>query len=550
MKPQLKFTEIYLKPTLLLSVLYVAVCMVAGTYFEEYEGMFSSFVHGTYTEPVIKGTEVNVHSLIMPLYFYLNTLFPDIQVYGWVLIFYNYLTFVFAGLVLYRICRWNIGKYEGWFPYVLIILLMTDNIVNLSTTRIAFIGTGVLFAYIASRRAEGKNITAWQELLIAAGFFFYAMLRAEGVLIAAVFYIIVLFFFRRWERLSVWPLLFGFAIFVIYHLTMIWYTSEAISVYYVYEKELVDRGSIAATDTGMLSFDLNAFLMHGITDREHFTRDFYQQLSQEKKDDGIASILNGLTPQAFVASVRHSMGDIDKSKHVIILFLLNVIFYLIVQQKNVLRNVLLAVVITLLPLLVCFNTIAPARFLVPYYAVFAAMYIVLQLQLEQKRLQWLWLVLMLVSGTNSMACSVRAAAKYQQKENKFEKSMQQLQALTKQTENQSPVIIYQLDMDKFFPATPWKPLHRQHAMLLNMYMLSSYDFYIERWKKECHCNPLSLKEKMEYMVRERNKVIIDLDEAKFLVEYFSIKYKTPVELKHLSDFDDSLSVCEPYFLPN
>jgi len=51
----------YKKPLLIVSILNLIFSVVFTTHFEEYEGIFSSFVQGIYTTPSIKEWNVDVH---------------------------------------------------------------------------------------------------------------------------------------------------------------------------------------------------------------------------------------------------------------------------------------------------------------------------------------------------------------------------------------------------------------------------------------------------------------------------------------------------------
>lgn len=528
----------YSKPIIITQLINITLLCTLGTYFEEYEGLFSSFVKGVYTRPVIYGTDVNVHFLIMKIYFYLNQFFNTIQLYGYILICYNWICITLAGLIIYRIFSINL-KQKSVLLFILIYLFVgADSLLNLSTTRIALIGAFALVGYIESVKSENNKFTKLNLLIIILIAFFLALLRAEVVFIAAIIHIIVLIVYKKFHLLTLPLLFFGFLVFFSYYIIMTTVEKEPKMVYYTHEKDLVDRSNLHYDDLSIHSLDLKAFLEYGISDKEIFTEAFYK--SAELKG-GILSILNGFSIIAFTNTIDKSISSFLNSKFYIILYIYMCLFLLYFSNSNKFKIFTMLIAGLLFPFLVCLNTIAPLRFIVPYFTAITVLNIFILLHYKPQKKSWIITILIITNYFiiyNNSSLSI----KYKQIDNKFEKNMLQLKTISNTEENKNPIIINNFNLEKFFPINPLRKIDKQNVLILNLYLLNSYEFYIQKWNEICHCNSLSFKDKIIYIATNQNLFICDQRSVDFTKYYVKTKYNMNITFNKLNTFDNDLYI--------
>ncbi len=535
-----EIARFYFKPFVIILILIVLRLFFFGTYFEEYEGMFSAFVKGVYTSSIIHGTDVNIHFIIMKIYFFINRYFPNYQIYGLVLVIYNLCCLMFSGLIIYRILTINLKVKNSILFILLFSLISADTLLNLSTTRIAFLGCFTLIGFIESVYFEKNKLSKFNWILIVVLTIFFSLLRAEVVFISGVIYALLLLVFKRFKNISLSFsfLLFGFLSFASHYFIMTNLESEPKKVYYTHEKDLLDRSNMTYTDTSIHSLDLKAFLQYGISDKELYTENFYDS---KKINNGMLSILNGFTLNAFVHSIRNSFEDIDKSKTAIISFIFISVLFLSKLRKK--RWIFLFTGILFFPLLVCFNTVAPARFLVPYYISFSVILVFLYTFFIKKKSRRMYLVLFLLNLFIYFDI-YKESENYKRMDHLFINSMKRLELVSKQNLKDNPIIINTCtNVEKFFPVNPFMQFKSQNVLFLNLYMLNSYEFYINKWESICNCNALSISEKMSYLSLNKLYLIIDENNMEFMQYYFLKKFKINIEFQPIEKFDNDLFIC-------
>lgn len=537
----------YAKALLLLILINTLFCLILGTYFEEYEGVNSASIMGLYTHPCRNFADFSNHYLIIRLYEYLSWQFPQIQVYGWFMFAYNWISSLLMGLVLFRILKVNLSL-DNWLLFVLLYLLLAaDNLLNLSSTRITFVSITTLFAYIESCRLNGEQIGLKARTLLIVLMLFITLMRAEAVMLSTMLYLFILIVNKRFYTLSLLPLIAGIAVFLSFNyvVTHCVNTEEKLVVFK--EKEILDRTNIdfdKLVPGSALQLEVEAITEHALFDKVHFTPAFYDAIAYSRGSIGLKSITDGLKPISFLHTLLNSAMESYPVWRMLLFYLFSCLLLLRVRKQ--LQPFRAYWLLGFIPLLICFYTIVPLRFLMPFYAVLACLNLFLYIRKEgpgSRVLAGIFLCCCLV-----MYGEAGKSRYYQLKYDKFHKFQLHLQALNRKRPD-VPAVIYNADFEKIFPVRPLEKLVHPNTLLLNFYWYIAYDFYREKWKEYCHCDPLSIKDKTDYLVSTQAPLIIDTASLHFMQKYFKSKYAVGVEGRGFTRFDEESGVCTLEYTP-
>ena len=517
-----------------------------GSYLESYEGAFSSFLHGTYTKPCSSYLDINNHFLVMWIYEYISTFFPNVQVYGVIMFAYNWISISILGVVLYRILNVNIKNNNTIVFILLYFILCVDNFVNLSSTRIAFTGIVSIFGYIESCRFEEKEISFSQWIIVFFLVLFFCLMRAEAIILFSVIYLTILFIYKRFYKAALLPLLLSCIVFLAFNIIISAYSSEAKKVFIFKEKEIVDRNNFNyETLPESTKLDLLAFIQYGITDKEHFTLDFYNKIADSNLVSSnktvVRSFIDGFQKKAYFSTLRHSIQESYSSWCFILCFILSGILLLRLRVDNHKKHLLFFIFILFFPFVICINTIVPLRFLVPYFSVTACINILIYLKISRKNNYVLFISAFCLLFI--LYYTVQAKRNYLKIDATFKNTSTKLELLAKQSKSENPIIINIIDYEKYFPVKPLDKMNRQQALFLNFFYHGAYDFYINGWKDVCGCNSFSLKEKVDYIVSTGNLFLIDDYSFEFLQKYLQQKYHLTLIRNEIGNFDADLKIC-------
>jgi hypothetical protein len=520
-------------------ILNVFFSIVFSTNFEEYEGIFSTFVQGVYTTPSIKEWNVDVHFFLYALYAYINQFFPNIQIYGLVLVLYNWISLIFLGLVLYRILLVNLKKLN-WFIFILLyIILSVDNIVNLSTNRIAFTFLATAFAYIESNLQENKIIKPSNLLFFILIVLFAALLRFDFAILASIIYLIFSLFNRSVNRYVITALVISIVVTVVYNIVM-QYMSEARQIYYYKELDFIMRNNF---NYDILSsekkIEVDAFF-HYIFDEIHLTWNFYNDIAVHGKGEGVISLFFGLHFDAFINTFDKSIVEYKMAWY-FILYSASAGFMLAFNQnKRMVFWCLHLVAFLMFPLLVCFYVVTPLRFLVPYYSIIGTFYVIIYMNFNRTSTRiklYLSFVVIII-----LFFAYNKKKLYSYKQEVFVFNQNKLKRLESLSLDSVPIVINNFDQTKFFPISPMAIVNKQEILFQNLYYFMSYDCFIDKWKEVCNCNPLSLYDKIDYVVKKQNLFIVDEERFNYLCEYFFKKYHMRLQKTFIQKFDEELNV--------
>ena len=536
--------KFYYRPIIIALLINFLSVFYFGTFYEDYEGCLSSLVHGTYTLPATKEWYVDIQFLLFSLYGFINSLFPSIQVYGLVLVISNFIALCVAGSVFYRVLIINLKKFNIIFFTLCYFIFSVDNILNLSSTRISLILIFSVLAFVESRRVENKKIGIGMWCILAVLLFIAYLFRVEVLFLSATIYLFVLLIFKKIHRFSLILFAISFIGFFGYNFLVTNIVDEPKLVCFYKEKEFFDRNSIDYSHlTERQALDVKAFREYGITDKEHFTWKFYNDIAIKNSDNiiGWKSLLRGIKISAFLQTLQLSYYAIYSARYFIFFFIIASINLLIFSRSRII-HIFYIVFSILFPLLICFNTVLAERFLVPYFSALGCLS--LCLSIAEKNGKYItemticaFLFILLFANTKiDMNDYLKANDKYQ-------KSIVKLNSMIGENMYNNPIVICDFNLEKFFPFNPLEQSKIQNAVFLNFYYFSISSCYIERWNQLHVKNSYSLKEKIDYIVSNNNKIIIDERTFNFLEEYYLIKYKTGLQKVNVVSFDNELVVC-------
>lgn len=527
----------------LICLIGVVVFFAFGVSFEAYESLLSSFVQGVYTKPDIYDWNLDWHFLLFPLYAKLNNYFPTIQLYGLILLFYNCICIAVAGLLLSKFIdliiddnRNKIILFVGLFSIVLI-----DNFINLNSTRIVFLSIFTLFGWLEYYRITKHPISFKMRVIMVLLILYLTLIRMDAVFLSSLIYIVYLVLHKRFHWFSLLPLIISASFLFSYVFYIIPNADEARQAFYYNELDVIDRDNVDYTKlTALQSLEVDALRTHLVFDKEHFTTDFYNTISDSCKD--VTRLVNGFNINDVITTLKTSIIHY-LSYWYFIFFAAFPVFFLIhkIREKRWLWLIHLFISV-FLPVFVCMYVITPPRFLVPYYITIGCLNVLLYLRYIGFNKKILFFIFFILFFEIIIAFLIKRTNV--QQEANFRKTIHNIHSLALNKNSKGPIIVHQLDLEKFFPVNPLLKVDRQNLQFLNFYYFNSYDCYVNNWKDICQCNGLSLKEKLDYIVQNDNLFIINQKEFEFLEKYISEKYHQKLVQKETSKLDEFLIVCK------
>jgi hypothetical protein len=457
---------------------------------------------------------------------------------------YNWLALTGLGLILFRILKINLKIENATLFILLYTILSIDNLVNLSSTRITFILTAAVFAYIESCRYELKEINNFRWTILMILLLFASSMRAEAVMLFTLIYICTLVLQNRFYKKSLLPILFGIVIFMSFNIIISHYSYEAKQVAVYKEKEIVDRHNIDYSKIkpgSILELEVKALTDYAIFDQPHFTFGFYDSISRSRTNMGLRSITDGIKARAFLYTFANSVVESYNCWRFLLYYILSGLLVISAIPKKKIY-ICLGALIALFPFALCLYTIVPMRFINPYYSIAGTINVLLFVNKTRGVRRAVLLCSMIVFLLSWYELSCRKS--YIQRLNNFTHTQSKLKLLAQQSKNSSPVIFNNFDFEKCFPVDPLEKIVAPNAMFLNFFYYEAYEFYQVRWKQACNCNPLSLRDKIDYMVASGSYFLVDQRSFDFMHNYFEMKFHLQLIKMDMGDFDSELKVCK------
>ena len=511
--------------------------LLFGTYFEAYEGLLSSFVHGTYTEYALNEYVFDVHFLMLPIYAKINQIIPDYQFYGWYLFILNIVAHSFLLLYLAKIYLVK----EGLNTYTVLILLPIsfiisfDNVINLNTTRIVFVLSACIFIHIISK-VRSQKLVPLDYIKVILFLIFINLLRIDAALLASIiFLVITLIITKKIHVLYLVPLLIGILSFATYNFALKFSGNEAKKVFYYQELDLIDRNHIDYDNLSKINLlDVEALTQYCIADKNFFSLEDNEKIIGRGKTNIIDSYFN---INGFINTLYLSRLEYYSALHIIIMA--TIVVFLFIYYSKDWRSIALGIIFLLLPIFLCLVIVVPARFLYPYYSILSAVILLKYLKLKMTNKAFLLLLYFFV-----FICILGAIAKNNfnlKIEKEFSENIKSLEEI--QSSNYDEIIIIEnLIPNNFIPVSPLKKLKRYNVLFLNLYWFSSFECFQDKWENICSCDPLSITEKLNFIAEKKYPIIIPKERVNFYKRYLSVKYNLNPSFKHAAQFSQNLDV--------
>ncbi len=532
----------YSLPFIIIQLINLLFFILFNSYFEEYETYISSAIEGIYTKPAVLGWDSDTHFLLIYIYSWLAKMTNDYNIYGIILFFNNWCSLTFLGCILYRILRINISNSKLFIFILLYSIVCVDNMLNLNSVRIAFVYTAAVLGYMESMRFENKFISKKKWFCLSMIVIYAGLIRFESVLMFSIIYVIILLIHKRFYKLALVPVFISGSIYLGYNLTVANFSSEEKKVFIYKEREIFDRYNIDYNKLSALQkLDVDAIMNYCITDKEHFTLSFYDSISRNHPKNGYLNVFNGFNYDSLGNTWMITKNNFYAARFFFIFFWISGLFILFKKLPNRKRYFLIYLFLALLPLLLCFYTVVPLRFLIPFLSLSGCLNVFIFIKYTEKIKTILWFCLIILSFIFSDI--YKAKKQYEDKSKKYNDFSNKLLLLDKNQHSLNPIVINSIFPVNYFPVKPLEKLTKQHAVFLNSYLLSADDYQIQTWKELCHCNTFSLKERVDYIVANQNLFLIDDKAFDFMKVYFEKKYHLHLQKTVLKDFDRDLKVC-------
>ncbi len=191
---------------------------------------------------------------------------------------------------------------------------------------------------------------------------------------------------------------------------------------------------------------------------------------------------------------------------------------------------------------ICTYTIVPLRFLIPYLSILICMNIFVYIKHYKSNntilsIPFVLLLIIIYQATLSKS-------NYQHRSKDYDQITSKLHNLSANKSIKKPIVINNLYPIRFFPNNPFTKIKKQDAMFLNFNLFGGWEINKDKWQAECHCNALSLKEKIIYIIGNQNLFLVDEESFKFIQVYLSEKYQLEIKKTTIGKFDSSLIICK------
>jgi len=533
----------YLKPLVVITIINIILLIVLGAYLEDYEAYFASFLHGTFTKPWGSTLDCSSHIILLHIYKHIAFIFPNYNVYGIILFTYNWIILTLLGLVVYRILRINLSNNSLLLFVLLYGILSVDSFLNIHHTRQTFFLMAAVMGFIESCRFEGKKISITFWFLIIVVIIFATLIRFESVWLFSLIYIAAILLQKQFTKQALLPLFISGLVLILYYNLFVPKISEAKQVYIYKEREIYDRNNIDYAKLNKTQLlDVNAIMQYGITDKEHYTLTFYDSISKYNSNNKMLSLTDGIKPYSIIGSFKNSKYNFFRVGNYFIFFILSTLLIILNNFPNKKRYIFYAAFMFIIPFAICSYTIVPLRFLVPYLSILILINIFIYIisnKINNTIISFAFVFLLIIFYQATVSKS-----NYQDLSKDYDRNTSKLNNLSINRSIKNPIIINNLYPIRFFPRNPFTKIKKQDALFLNLNMFGGWEINKDKWQEECHCNALSLKEKINYIIKNQNLFLVDEESFKFIQAYLSEKYNLEIKKINIGNFDSKLLICK------
>lgn len=502
-----------IKISVLFIVLNAMLFCVIGGYLEDYESLYASICRGLYTDYAINDYLQDFHTVLFSVYSFVNSKFPDYNVYGIWLYVLNILTLCYAGFILFKLFK----KFPLFF-FVAYLFLALDSILNISSNRIVIVLTSSVFVHLLLNH----RLHFFIPFIVYS---FCLLVKPEIVVLISFTLIVALWIENKLTKKQLILFAYGLFYFLLIQFLFKHFFSEARQTFLYYELDFFDKSNIDyghLTATQLLQVD--AFKKFNIVDKVHFTNAFYKSIEYKHFYFSWLNIKQCLTSISWI--VRQSY----------VYVLVNIILIALLIWKSNKRTVFCALFLCLSIYVVSFIIKIPDRYLETYYALTALFFAwILITQFKWQRL------FLLVFSVACLLILTSFPAKMEQYKNTQTKVERFYTTLYAQNAADSLFVINNVEyLGRYFPPDPFYKIKRQNCTFLNFWYFTTYQSYISRWEKLCRCNPLSLQEKVDFIISNHIPFMTKMKDFLVLKQYLYKMYKMKIRIENFTKVDKDL----------
>lgn len=511
-------------------IISVLIFFIFSYHFESYEIIFASIIAGVYTFP-LKDLNIDTHIGLFPFYSWLNSIFPKVYIFGYVLIIYNLLSIMLLYNSIVYYLKFKKIYIKFWIILCILAIFLIENLVHLNTLRACIIACVSILSYTYIRENNRIKPTISYYLFIIISLLFIAMVRSDALSLFGLLFLIIAILNKKFTS----PVfLVGLMVFSTFFINkMITNTgSEAKKVFYYKENQLFDRGKINVNNPNPIdSINILGFSKYYIFDKDLFTLKYTNTLTRNT-DDKSNGYFTNISLVSFLITINQTIKQVYSDLYIVILSLLILIFVIIYGNKISIKDKSILLFLYLIPIFLNLFIYTHARLISPYYSLLTV-FLLIKLLEDKKNLATKLLMIVLlfiVFNNNIYSKQMRLQNK------KYHTNINKLEALNKSINE--TIIIDNMD-PLFFPINPFTKVKHVDAMFLNFFFFSSYSAYIDKWNHACNCNALALDEKMKYISNNKLKLISNQERMEFYKNYFLIKYNIIFNYNSIAQFSEN-----------
>lgn len=517
----------------LVLLISASIFFIFGYHFESYEIVFASLIAGVYTFP-LNDLNIDTHVGLFPLYSYLNSIFPKVYIYGYILVIYNLLSVV----LLYNSIVYYLNSKKiyvrSWILLCILILFLIENLVHLSTVRASIIACVSILSYTYIREANNIKPTVSYYIFIIVSLLFIAMVRTDALSLSGVIFLTIAVLNKKFTKPVLLVGLMVFSTFFI-HKMIINTGSEAKKVFYYKENQLLDRGQINVNHLSKIdSINILGFSKYIIFDKDVFTLKYTNTLTQNT-GESLYGYFTNINLDSFLITITETFKNVNSILYIITIALFFLILVLIYAEKVSIKSKIILLYLYSIPIFLNFFIYTHTRLLSPYYLLLTVFLLIKLLEYKKYLAKISLIIILAFIVYNNNIYSKQMSIK----NIRYETNINKIAAFNK-TYNET-IIIDSFD-DVFFPINPFTKVKKVDAMFLNFFFFSSYSSYIDKWNHACNCNALALDEKMKYISNNKLKFISNQERMEFYKTYFLIKYNIILKYNFIDQISENYNL--------
>lgn len=481
---------------------------------EDYASLFSAMIAKEYYPASNDFFWFDVNLFILPLISFINSFVPGVQVFGYYLFFTTFL----IGIIYIKVIdkQNNLNTLHKNIISYIFIIIQTSNFISLSSTRVAVLSIA-LFFFLYFKEKTSKSILLFLFLLCI-------IIRVDALALLSVLYIIICTVINKeFTFKSLLPFIGTIIFLIIYNSILSIYASEAIKSFYYYELELMDHSNFNIDLLNKKNKIIISLLRNYlIFDKSIFKISFLKNIISIDSSHISNVILN---PKLYINTLKNSIEDLLLSYEIITISIILTIFSTIKQRK------IIYFIILLFPLVACLYISLPLRFIVSYNMVFI-IYMIAKIKtatINKYKYSVLLTISVLVLIHNFKIINI-----YNKERESFETSIHITNKLKKLYGEKLYFENFYYRSWRFTTTDINYRYTNNQFHFINFGYAQMFESYSTKWKDEGCKNPLSIPDKINHIIQNGNKIIVDdIKYEKIYSDYLKEIYNYNIKINYI-----------------